>query len=178
MKQCLCVVEDEYDGELRFSITDSVVESDSITMTLGAKDGDELIGMKVIVPLITRRMLFKSISLIPPNGSVKIKSIGEKSDRLIQTLVKYYEPAYPCSDEFTKDEVVIDYTLRNQGVYDIHQDKIYLKFYYDEEQDEDLPKDERVHLNMNFSFNLSRETAGLVETKEGYSADLLTFLMK
>jgi len=31
---------------------------------------------------------------------------------------------------------------------------------------------------MSFAFNLGREVASLIETKEGYTADLLTFLMK
>lgn len=178
MKQCVSIIEEEYDGELRFSITESVVENNFCSITIGAKDGEELVGMKVIVPLLTRRMGFKFIRLIPPNGTLKMCSIGEKSDRLIQSLKKYFQPEYEPSDGFTADDVAIDYTVRNQGMYDIDQDKIYLKLYYDEEQDEGLPAEERVHLDMNFSFNLNRESASLIETKEGYSADLISFLMK
>ncbi len=178
MKQCVSVIEEEYDGELRFSIIDSTITDDGCCITLGAKDGDELIGCKVTVPLITRKLLFKTFRLIPPQGAVKFESIGEKSDRMIQTLVKYYQPAYEASEFFTDEAVSVDYVLRNQGSYDLEQDKIYLKLFYDEEQDEGLPADERVHLNMNFSFNLKREVAGFIETKEGYCADLITFLMK
>ena len=136
MKQCIPVIQEEYDGELRFSIVESEVEKDHCSLTLGAKDGDELIGMKVVVPLMTRRMGFKIFRMIPPSSTVKFYSIGEKSDRLIRTLTKYFKPAYEPSDGFSEEEVVIDYTLRNQGIYDIDQDKIYLKLYYDEEQDE------------------------------------------
>ena len=178
MKQCVPVILDEYDGELHFSIIDYVIEPDACVLTLGAKDGEDLIGFKISVPVMTKRLLFKMFQFIMPAGTVKISSIGEKSDRLIGTLVKYFQPAYEASEGFTDEVVEIDYKLRNQSSYDLNQDKIYLKLFYDEEQDEDLPKSERVHLNMNFAFNLSRESASLIETEEGYSADLIAFLMK
>ena len=178
MKQCIPVIEEEYDGELRFSIIESVIGPQACVLNLGGYDGDELVGFKIEIPLMTKRLAFKTYLFILPSGVVKCSSIGDKSDRLIGTLAKYFQPAYEPSEGFTEDPVEIDYTLRNQGSYDINQDKIYLKLYYDEEQDEDLPKSERVHLNMNFAFNLSRETASLIETKEGYTADLITFLMK
>lgn len=178
MKQCVSIVEEEYDGELRFSIIESEVENNSCSITIGAKDGEDLVGMKVIIPLLTRRLGFKLMRLIPPSGTLKMESIGTKSDRLIATLAKYFQPSYDPGEEFTSDDVAIDYTVRNQGMYDIENDKIYLKLYYDEEQDEGVPEEERVHLDMNFSFNLNRESASLIETKEGYSADLISFLMK
>ncbi len=178
MKQCIPVVAEEYDGELRFSIINSEITQTACVLTLGAQDGEEIIGFKIEIPIIAKRLGFKMFQLIYPSGTVKISSIGEKSDRLIATLVKYFHPNYETSDSFTNDVVEIDYNLRNQGNYNLNQDKIFLKLFYDEEQDEDLPKDERVHLNMNFSFNLSREVASLIETKEGYSADLVAFLMK
>ncbi len=178
MKQCVPVVLEEYDGELHFSIIDYAIEPDACVMTLGAQDGDELIGFKISVPVMSKRFAFKMFQFIMPSGTVKISSIGEKSDRLINTLVKYLQPEYEASEGFTDEVVEIDYKLRNQGSYDLNQDKIYLKLFYDEEQDEDLPKSERVHLNMNFAFNLSRESASLIETEEGYSADLIAFLMK
>ena len=178
MKQCTPIIMEEYDGELFFSITDYELLGDACVMTLGAKDGEELVGFKISVPLITKRFMFKPIQFIVPAGTVQISSIGEKSDRLIATLAKYFNPSYQPSEEFTDEIVEVDYKLRNQSGYDLNQDKIYLKFYYDEEQDEDLPANERVHLNMNFSFNLARESASLIETEEGYSADLIAFLMK
>ncbi len=178
MKQCVPVVSEEYDGELRFSIIESELTPSACILTLGAKDGEELIGFKIEIPAVVKRLGFKLFQLLYPSGTVKISSIGEKSDRLLSTLVKYYQPGYEVGEKFTEDAVEIDYALQNQGTYDLNQDKIYLKLYYDEEQDEDLPKDERVHLDMTFSFNLSRESASLVEKKEGYSADLLAFLMK
>lgn len=178
MKQCVPVVTEEYDGELRFSIIESEITPAACVLTLGAQDGEEIVGFKIEIPVISKRLGFKAYQLLYPSGTVKLSSIGEKSDRLIATLAKYYQPGYETGDEFTKEPVEIDYALRNQGAYDLNQDKIFLKLYYDEEQDEDLPKDERVHLNMNFSFNLSREVASLIETKEGYTADLIAFLMK
>ncbi len=178
MKQCVSLVEEEYDGELRFSIVDAEMGANLYVLTLGALDGEALVGFKIEIPVVTRRLGFKLMKMIYPQGSVKISSIGEKSDRLIWALVRYYQPVYEASDGFTNDPVEIDYSLRNQGAYDLDNDKIYLKLYYDEEQDDDLPKDERIHLNMNFSFNLSRNIASLIETKEGYTADLISFLMK
>ena len=178
MKQCVPIVHEEYDGELRFSIIESEITGNACILTLGAKDGEEFVGFKIEIPVLCKRSGFKLFQMIYPTGTVKISSIGEKSDRLISTLVKYYQPGYETSGLFTEDAVEIDYSLCNKGAYDLNQDKIYLKLYYDEEQDEDLPKDARIHLNMNFSFNLSREAASLVETKEGYTADLIAFLMK
>lgn len=178
MKQCVRVVEEEYDGELRFSITDCERTPVACILTLGAQDEDRYIGFKVEIPLVSRRLGFKTFQMIYPSAALKISSIGEKSDQLIQTLMRYYHPDYQIGDRFTDETVIIDYILCNTGSYDLNQDKIYLNIYYDEEQDEDLPPDERIHLNMNFSFNLSRESASLIETKEGYSADLIAFLVK
>ena len=137
MKQCIPVIEEEYDGELRFSIIESVIGPQACVLTLGGYDGDELVGFKIEIPLMTKRLAFKTYQFILPSGVVKCSSIGDKSDRLIGTLAKYFQPAYEPSEGFTEDPVEIDYTLRNQGSYDINQDKIYLKLYYDEEQDED-----------------------------------------
>lgn len=178
MKQCVQLVEEEYDGELRFSIIDKAVTADACVLTLGAYDGEDLVGFKISIPLMTKKLLFKVFQFIQPSGTVVISTIGEKSDRLIPALQKYFNPSYEPSDGFTNDLVEIDFALRNQGAYDLNQDKIYLRLFYDEEQDADLPKNERIHLNMNFAFNLSRESASLIETKEGYSADLISFLMK
>ena len=178
MKQCINLIDEEYDGELRFSIIEHTIEADKLEMVLGAYDGDKIVGFKIQVPMMTRRVLFKNFQFILPAGTVKISSIGEKSDNLMGSFVKYYNPSYPVSSVFTDEVVEIDYKLRNQNGYTLEQDKIYLKLYYDETQDEDLPKSSRIHLNMNFSFNLSRETASLIETREGYHTDLIAFLMK
>ncbi|MBQ7095468.1 MAG: hypothetical protein IJN80_03355 [Clostridia bacterium] len=178
MKQCIHLFEEEYDGELRFSIIDKEITPNACVLTLGAYDGEDLVGFKISIPLMTKKMFFKLFQFIQPSGAVVFSTIGEKSDRLIQSLKTYFNPSYEPSNGFTNEPVEIDYNLRNQGAYDLNQDKIYLRLFYDEEQDADLPKNERIHLNMNFAFNLSRETASLIETKEGYSADLISFLMK
>ncbi len=176
MKQCIPVVE-EYDGELRFSIIEQNITADCCTLVLGAKDEEELVGFKIEIPLLTRRLGFKLFQMVAPNGAVTFSSIGEKSDRFIGTLVKYFNPPYEVEPAFSEEAVEVDYVLRNQGA-NLNTDKIYLQLFYDEEQNEGLPKDERVHLKLNFSFNLSRELAGLSEVQKGYSADLLAFLMK
>ena len=176
MKECISLYEDEYEGELRFSVVESEIGEKTLTMTLGAKDGEELVGFKIEIPIVTRRVLFKNFQMLLPSGTLKFFSIGEMSDRFIKTMERVYNPGYPVTNGFSSEPVEIDYTLRNQG--DFHQDKIYLKLYYDETQDEDLPQNERIHLKMNFAFNLSRETASLIETEDGFSADLAAFLMK
>ena len=178
MKQCIHLIDEEYDGELRFSIIESEISADACVLTLGAYDGEELVGFKVSVPVMTKKMLFKTFQFIHPNGVVTFSTIGKKSDRLISSLKKYFNPAYEPTDGFSNEAVEIDYKLRNQGTYDLKQDKLYLRLFYDEEQDADLPKNERIHLSMDFAFNLSREMASLIEVKEGYAADLISFLMK
>lgn len=178
MKQCTSIIPEEYDGELLFSITEYDFQPNALEMILGAKDGEELVGFKVRIPVAARRLGFKAVNLIQPSGVLEFSSIGEKSDRLIASLAKYLNPSFEPTEGFSEESVEVDYKLRNQGAYDLNQDKIYLKLFYDEEQDEGLPLDERIHLNMNLAFNLSRETASLIEMKEGYSADLIAFLMK
>ena len=39
-------------------------------------------------------------------------------------------------------------------------------------------EDEKINLEMNFSFNLQAKKASLVEVKDGYSADLIAIIMK
>lgn len=178
MKQCMHLIDEEYDGELRFSIIESEILADACVLTLGAYDGEELVGFKISIPMMTKKMLFKTFQFILPRGVATFSSIGKKSDRLIEALKTYFKPNYEPTDGFTEEPVEIDYKLRNQGAYDINQDKLFLRLFYDEEQDADLPKNERIHLSIDFSFNLSRERASLIEVKEGYSADLISFLMK
>jgi len=177
MKQCVPVVAEEYEGELRFSIIEQNITSDCCSLVLGAKDEEELIGFKIEIPVVTRRVGFKLVQFVASSGVVTFSSIGEKSDRFIGTLVKYFKPTYDVESAFTEDAVDVDFVFRNQGA-DLRNDKIYLQLVYDEEQNEGLPKEERVHLKLNFSFNLSRELAGLAEVEKGYSADLVAFLMK
>ena len=178
MKQCVHLIEEEYDGELRFSIIESELNADSCVLTLGGYDGEELVGFKISVPMMTKKLLFKTYQFIHPTGAVSFSSIGKKSDHFIEALKKYYNPSYEPTEGFTDETVEIDYKLRNQGGYDLGRDKIYLRLFYDEEQDADLPKNERIHLSMDFAFNLSRESASLIEVKEGYATDLISFLMK
>ena len=177
MKQCVPVVGEEYEGELRFSIIEQNITPDSCTLVLGAKDEEELIGFKIEIPVVTRRVGFKLMQFVAASGAVTFSSIGEKSDKFIGTLVKYFKPAYDVEPAFSEDAVDVDFVFRNQGA-DLMNDKIYLQLVYDEEQNEGLPKEERVHLKLNFSFNLSRELAALAEVEKGYSADLVAFLMK
>ena len=133
MKKCINLIDEEYDGELRFSIIEHTLEPDHLELVLGAYDGDQIVGFKLQIPMMSRRVLFKNFQFILPAGTVKVSSIGEKSDALIGALKWFYNPSYPISDAFTDEVVEIDYKLRNQNGYNLDQDKIYLRFYYDEE---------------------------------------------
>lgn len=177
MKQCVPVIYDEYEGELHFSIIEQTLTNDSCTLVLGANDEEDLVGFKLEIPVETRRVGFRLAQFVSPSGVVRFSSIGEKSDKFIGTLVKFFKPSYDVAPAFTEDEVEVEYTARNQGA-NLNTDKIFLQFFYDEEQNEGLPKEERIHLKLNFSFNLSRELASISEVKSGYSADLVAFLMK
>ena len=181
MKQCVSIVNlenGEFDGELCFSIVESDITADCCTMTLGAQDEGAIVGFKVEIPIITKKMAFRAYQMICPAGKMKFSSIGEKSDAFVRTFKKFFTPSYEVSDGFTSGPVEVDYVLQNKGAYDLNQDKMYLRMFYDETQDEDLPKNERVHFNMTFSFNLSRETASIIERETGYSADFLCYIME
>ena len=64
MKQCVPVVSEEYDGELRFSIIESELTPSACILTLGAKDGEDLIGFKIEIPAIVKRLGFKFFQLL------------------------------------------------------------------------------------------------------------------
>ena len=181
MKQCVSIVNlenEEFDGELCFSIVSHELTADCCSMVLGAQDDGAVVGFKIEIPIITKKMAFRSYQLICPAGTLKLQSIGEKSDAFVRTFKKFFTPSYDVSDSFCDDIVEVDYVLQNKGAYDLNQDKIYLRMFYDETLDEDLPKNERVRFNMSFTFNLSRESASLIERETGYSADFLCYIMK
>ena len=56
-------------------------------------------------------------------------------------------------------------------------DKIYLKLFNGEDQS-DFDEDEKINLEMNFTFNFGNNRASLIEVRDGYSADLVAVLMK
>lgn len=170
---------DNYDGEMLFDISDVEKDIDGISFVIKANYNDSVVGAKVFIPTITRKALFKTITLLKTNAQLSFSSIGEESDNLIICLEQLLKPKFKSSKAFTDQPEGIDFAVLNNNMFEINldSDKVYLKLFNAEDQSE-YDEDERIDLEMNFSFNLSTKRASLVEIREGYSADLVAILMK
>ncbi len=170
---------DNYDGEMLFDISDVEKDAEGISFVIKANYNDSVVGAKVFVPTITRKAFFKTITFLKNDAQLCFSSIGEQSDNLIVCLEQLLKPKYKSSKKFTDQPEGIDFTVLNNNLFDINldADKVYLKLYNAEDQS-DYDDDERIYLEMNFSFNLSTKRASLVEVRDGYSADLVAILMK
>ena len=170
---------DNYEGEMLFDISNVEKDIDGISFIFKSNYNDSVVGAKVFIPTITRKAFFKTLTFLKPDAQLCFSSIGEESDNLIVCLEQLLKPKFKSSKKFTDQPEGIDYTVLNGNLYDINldSDKIYLKLYNAEDQSE-YDEDERIDLEMNFSFNLSTKRASLVEVRDGYSADLVAILMK
>lgn len=168
---------DVYDGEMVFDIVDCQKSSDEYVLTLKSKYNNETVGFEVYLPIINRKSLFKTVTFVKPNDQIKFVSIGKPSDRFVCALEELLKPVYQSSKAFSEETEYLDYSVINREMYDINSDKIYLKVYNGEDQS-DLDEDERINVEMNFSFNLGTNRASLIEVRDGYSADLVAVLMK
>lgn len=168
---------DNYDGEMRFDISDVEIENEKYSFVISAKYNDKIIGVKVVLPIIIQRSLFKSFKFINPKSKLVFESIGEQSDNFVCALEDLLKPPYKSTRKFTDEPEGIDFSVLNRSIYNIDSDKIYLKLYNGDDQSF-LEEDEKINLEMNFSFNLQTNTASLIETKEGFSADLVAIVMK
>lgn len=167
----------KYDGEMFFDISDVEYESDRVSFVIKANYNDKTVGAQVEIPLISRRSFFKSFTLIKNPGQLYISSIGEESDNLICALEELFKPSYKSSRKFAEDSEGIDFAILNRELYELNTDKIYLKLYEAEDQS-DFDDDEKINLELNFTFNFSTNRASLIEVRDGYSADLIAILMK
>lgn len=170
---------DKYDGEMFFDITDIQKDKEGLSFTFLANYEGSNVGANVFIPTITRRALFKSITLFKPNSQLVFSSIGKESDDFVVALENLLKPPFKSSKKFTDEPEGIDFSVVNPNIYelDIDNDKIYLKLFNGEDQS-DLDEDEKINLEMNFSFNLSTKRASLIEVRDGYSSDLVAILMK
>ena len=168
---------DSYDGEMLFDIESYEKTDDAYSMILKSKYKNEVVGFQISVPAVTRKALFKSMTFFATNGQVEFAGIGEESDRFIVAIEELLKPVYKSSEKFSEEIETVDFSVINTGVYDIETDKIYLKLYNGEDQS-DFEEDERITLEMNFTFNLATKRASLIEVRDGYSADLVAVLMK
>ena len=117
--------------------------------------------------------------MIDPSRPLEFSSIGDESDRLIVALNEILCPDFPSSKKFSEQPAVVDFFIVNTSIYDPLTDKVYLRIFYDDDSgaEQEVERSEKVRLEMNFSFNIERKKAALIESEKGYSADLVTILM-
>lgn len=168
---------DKYEGEMFFDIEDVERGSEEYSFTIKAAYDGKTVGARVTVPVIVRRSLFKTLKFVKTNSQLKITSIGEESDNFICALETLLKPAYKSTRRFSDEPDAIDFSVLNRELYELDTDKIYIKLFNGEDQS-DFDEDEKINLEMNFTFNLSSMRASLIEVRDGYSADLIAVLMK
>ena len=168
---------DKYDGEMFFDIVDLEKGSEQYSFTIKAEYDGKIVGARATVPVLIRRSLFKTYKFIKNNSQIKFASIGEESDNFICMLETLLKPAYKSSRRFSEEPDAIDFSVLNREIYELDSDKIYLKLFNGEDQS-DFDEDEKINLEMNFTFNFGNNRASLIEVRDGYSADLVAVLMK
>ena len=168
---------EKYEGEMFFDIENCNFGSEEYTFDLKADRNGETVGVQVSVPVMVRRSLFKTLKFVKPGGQVKFSSLGEESDRLICTLEELFKPPFKSSKKFSEQTETLDFSVLNKEMYELDSDKIYLKLFNGEDQS-DFDEDEKINIELNFSFNFASKRASIIEVREGYSADLVAVLMK
>lgn len=171
------LIYDKYNGEMFFEISDVESDNQELSFVFKADYNGKEVGAKITIPVIVRRSFFKGVKLIKNSSQLIISSIGEASDNFICVLEELFKAPYKSSRKFTEEPEEIDYAVLNRELYELGTDKIYLKFYNAEDQS-DYEPDERINLELNFTFNLNTMRASLIEVKDGFSADLIAILMK
>ena len=168
---------EKYDGEMFFDISDIEIDNENLNFVIKADCSGKTVGAKVTIPIIVRRSLFKAVKLVKNSAQLCLSSIGEESDSLVVAFEQLFKPEFKSSKKFTDEPEGIDYSVLNKELYDFDTDKIYLKLYNADDQS-DYEEDEKINLELNFSFNLKSKKASIVEVREGYSADLIAIIMK
>ncbi len=168
---------ENYDGEMFFDISEVECTSDEYSFVISALYNEKTVAAKVRIPVLIRRSLFKTVKLINYNSKLVFESVGENSDNFVCALEDLLKPPYKSTKKFTDEPEPTDFTVLNRQLYDLDTDKIYLKIYNGDDQS-DYEEDEKINLEMNFSFNLQTKKASLIETRDGYSADLIAIIMK
>lgn len=168
---------DKYDGEMFFDIEDIETGNEEYSFVIKADYKGKIVGARVTIPVLIKRSLFKVIKLVKVNEQLSITSIGEESDNFICMLEELLKPSYKSSKRFSDEPDAIDYSVMNREMYDLDNDKIYLRMFNGEDQS-DFDEDEKINLEMYLTFNLNTKRASIAEVRDGYSADLVAILMK
>lgn len=171
------LIYEKYDGEMFFDISDIEIDEDNLSFIIKSMYNDKTVGTKVTIPVIFRRSIFKTVKLVKNSSQLCLSSIGEESDALVVAFEELFKPEFRSSKKFTDEPEGIDFSVLNKELYDFDTDKIYLKLYNADDQS-DYDEDEKINLELNFSFNLKTKKASIVEVREGYSADLIAIIMK
>ncbi len=168
--------ENEYDGELNFEITDKQVTEEKITMDLSAEYNGQTVGLQVSVPLLRRKMLFKSATFLKAGSPVILSSLGEQSDRFLQALDEIWNPDFEVEHAFSEEPVELEYSLLNKDLYDCLTEKNYLKLFadIDLETGDDF---DNINMEIGFNFNLGRNRASFVEKKKELRDDFAALIM-
>lgn len=168
---------DKYQGEMFFDIENVEKSNNEYSFDIKAVYNGAVVGARICVPVLIRKSLFKTFKFVKINDRISITSIGQESDALICALEDLLKPEYRSTKRFSEEPDDIDFSVINKEVYDLDNDKIYLRLFNGEDQS-DFDDDEKINLEMHFTFNLSSKRASLIEVREGYSADLIAILMK
>ena len=168
---------DKYEGEMFFDIDEIEKNADEYSFVIKADYKGKTVGARVSVPVLVRKSLFKTYKFVKTNEQILFTSIGSESDDFICALEELLKPPYKSSKHFSEEPDSIDYAVLNREVYDLDNDKIYLRLFNAEDQS-DYEEDEKINLEMHFTFNLSSKRASLIEVRDGYSADIIAILMK
>ncbi len=169
--------EGQYDGELCFEIENTVIDDETITMDLVAEYQSKTVGLQVVVPILSKRVLFKNFLLPNTAKPMKFCSNGECSDRFVTVLDKLWKPDFIVEGKFDPNPVEIEYAILNKDMVDLMNEKIYTRVYAQIDMETGDPFD-NFNLEIGFNFNLNRKRASFVERKREMRNDFLAMLVE
>ena len=179
MAEYIDLLGEEYNGDFNFKIADYDYENDYLYLTLKADYNEKVAGIVIKVPVIIKKQLFKTLKVIDNTRKIEFESVDDECSKVLLTAFEnVLKPDFKVTKKFTPDLAELDFQIENRQFYDMDSEKIYLKIYYDEEDTQDIPKDERIHIELKFNFNIPRMRATLSESKKGYTNDFLTVIME
>ena len=168
---------ENYDGEMFFDIDSLEFSNNEYTFDIKSNYNGNEIGMHISIPVIVSRSLFKSIKIIKPNGKITFETIGNESDLLVSTFEELFKPPFESSKSFSDAVETLDYSVLNKQMYDLDNDKVFIKIYNGDDQS-GLEEDEKINIELNLSLNFVSKRATISEVRDGYSSDIVAVLMK
>lgn len=169
--------EDIYDGELNFEIENLEMSADAAVMDLVSEYKGEKVGLKVSLPLQTKRVMFKNITMLAVSKPIIFTSVGESSDRLVAVLDKIWNPDFEVEGKFSSQDVEIEYTILNREMFDCTKEKVYTRLYANIDMQTGDEFD-NINMELGFNFNLDRKRASFVELKKVLRNDFLALIME